>query len=221
MFEKTLGSVTGKEFLNFSRQIHRLVKILSDRVRSTRATVRLLVYGKRRSRYVRRVNLDGKYTQRIAWLLISCAAPWLAFEIPRGRLTTSDELFTAERSREMILLGPWQVHLNFEPSYSKPPLQYWLTTWTLSLADARYFFSREIAVRIWPLVFGILSAIALIKLARSIDNSTNSNRLVLLSFVLWKSANSDCGVDGCGVRGESTSAAIARHLCGAGFCDCA
>lgn len=122
------------------------------------------------------------YAKLIAPLLILGVAVWLALEIPRGILTNSDELFTAERSREMLLLGPWQVHLNFQPSYSKPPLQYWLTALTLSIAKAHSFLSREVAVRIWPLIFGILTAIALVWLARLIeDSSARRNVLAILS----------------------------------------
>src|SRR5438067_379547 len=69
------------------------------------------------------------------------------WEISRGNLTNTDELLTAERSREMLLLGRSSVHLNFKPSFAKPPLQYWLTTLTLGKID-----HREVAVRIWPLI---------------------------------------------------------------------
>jgi len=44
-----------------------------------------------------------------------------------GILTNTDELLTAERSREMLLTTPWVVHFNFQRSFAKPPLQYWLT----------------------------------------------------------------------------------------------
>src|ERR1700719_1534115 len=122
------------------------------------------------------------YVKLIAPLLILCVAGWLALEIPRGLLTNTDELFTAERSREMLLLGPWQVHLNFQPSYSKPPLQYWLTVQTLSIAKAHNFLSREVAVRCWPLIFGLLTAVALVWLARLIKGPTaRRNVLVVLS----------------------------------------
>jgi 4-amino-4-deoxy-L-arabinose transferase-like glycosyltransferase len=87
-------------------------------------------------------------------------------EISRGNLTNTDELLTAERSREMLLLGRSSVHLNFEPSFAKPPLQYWLTTLTLGKID-----HREVAVRIWPLIFGGLTACALGWLAFLLDPS--------------------------------------------------
>lgn len=88
-------------------------------------------------------------------LLIVCVIGWLAFQIPKGILTNTDELLTAERSREMLLGGRGTVRFNFEPSFAKPPLQYWLTTCSLS-----HFDDRELAVRIWPLIFGSLTAIA-------------------------------------------------------------
>jgi 4-amino-4-deoxy-L-arabinose transferase-like glycosyltransferase len=86
---------------------------------------------------------------------------WLAFEIPRGILSSSgDELLTAERSREMLLLGRAEIHFNFAPSFQKPPLQYWLTSLTLPR-----FNNRTLAVRIWPWFYGVLTAISIAWLA--------------------------------------------------------
>jgi 4-amino-4-deoxy-L-arabinose transferase-like glycosyltransferase len=91
----------------------------------------------------------------ISALLISGVTIWLACRIPQGILTYPDELLTAERSREMLLLGRGTVHLNFQPSFAKPPLQYWLTTLSLPLIR-----NSSTAVRIWPLVYGIFTAVA-------------------------------------------------------------
>ncbi len=88
-----------------------------------------------------------------AALIIFCFISWLAIEIPKGILTDTDELLTAERSREMLLTTPWVVHFNFQKSFAKPPLQYWLT---LTLPR---FENRTLAVRIWPLIYAVLSAI--------------------------------------------------------------
>ncbi len=89
-----------------------------------------------------------------AALLIIAASVWLGFKIPRGILTYQDELFTAERAREMLMLGRDSVHYNFEHSFAKPPLQYWLTTLTLPR-----FNNSATAVRIWPLIYGLLTAV--------------------------------------------------------------
>src|ERR1700730_9034954 len=85
-----------------------------------------------------------------------CVLGWLAFEIPKGTLTHTDELLTAERSREMLSMGPWVVHYNFQRSFEKPPLQYWLTTLTLPRLQ-----NRTLAVRVWPLLYGCLTMVAL------------------------------------------------------------
>jgi 4-amino-4-deoxy-L-arabinose transferase-like glycosyltransferase len=95
-----------------------------------------------------------------AALGIALVATWLAFLIQKGNLTNLDESLTGERSREMLLLGYAPVHLNFQPSFEKPPLQYWLTTLTLPRMH-----SREAALRIWPLLYGMLSAVAIACLA--------------------------------------------------------
>ena len=91
----------------------------------------------------------------VTGLLIVCVFSWLFFLVQKGFLISKDEFTTAERSREMLLLGRGAVRDNFEVSVVKPPLQYWLTTLTLPR-----FEKPEAAVRIWPLLFGTLTAIA-------------------------------------------------------------
>jgi len=89
-------------------------------------------------------------------LVCILALSWLSFEIPKGTLVATDELKTAERSREMLSNGPWLVFFNFEPSFEKPPLQYWLTSLTLPR-----FENPSLAVRIWPLIYAALTAAVL------------------------------------------------------------
>jgi hypothetical protein len=102
----------------------------------------------------------------LATLIVLGFVVWLGIQVPKGILTNTDELLTAERSREMLLTTPWVVHFNFEKSFAKPPLQYWLTTLTLPR-----FENRTLAVRIWPLVYGALTAITLALLAGDFDRS--------------------------------------------------
>src|SRR6266446_900752 len=92
----------------------------------------------------------------VAVFIVFAFTGWLALEIPKGILAQTDELLTAERTREMLLTNPWVVHYNFERSFEKPPLQYWLGTLTLPR-----FENRAVAVRIWPLVYASLTAIVL------------------------------------------------------------
>src|SRR5438876_9414124 len=92
----------------------------------------------------------------VAGLIVFAFAGWLALEIPKGILAQTDELLTAERTREMLMTEPWVVHYNFHRSFEKPPLQYWLTSLTLPR-----FENRAVAVRIWPLVYGVLTAAVL------------------------------------------------------------
>ena len=108
-------------------------------------------------------SVDPRSSKSIALtaLIIVGVFGWLAMEIPRGILSSSgDELLTAERSREMLLLGREEVHYNFNPSFQKPPLQYWLTSFTLPR-----FNNRTLAVRIWPWFYGVLTAISIAWLA--------------------------------------------------------
>jgi 4-amino-4-deoxy-L-arabinose transferase-like glycosyltransferase len=52
--------------------------------------------------------------------------------------------------------GPWLVHFNFQPSFEKPPLQYWLTSLTLLRLE-----NPSLAVRFWPLIYAAFTAIVL------------------------------------------------------------
>jgi 4-amino-4-deoxy-L-arabinose transferase-like glycosyltransferase len=96
--------------------------------------------------------------------LIVCVSSWLFFLVQAGLFTNKDEFTTAERSREMLLLGRGAVHDNFAVSVVKPPLQYWLTTLTLPR-----FEKPEIAIRIWSLLFAALAAVATAWLAYLIE----------------------------------------------------
>src|SRR5207237_9670691 len=92
---------------------------------------------------------------------MASGSSWLAFEIPKGTVSSSgDEMLTAERSREMLLLGRSEVHFNLKPSFEKPPLQYWLTSLTLPR-----FENPSFAVRIWPWFYGVLTVIVVAWLA--------------------------------------------------------
>ena len=99
-----------------------------------------------------------------AGLTVILVFGWLGTQSAIGFLNPSDEFFTAERSREMLRQGPWAVRNNFEVIGLKPPLQYWLTTLTLPR-----FQNRELAVRIWPLIYGALTAALLGWLAFVVD----------------------------------------------------
>lgn len=90
------------------------------------------------------------------WIIFGFAL-WLALEAPHGTMWGTDELLTAERSREMLITGERGViHFNFHRSFEKPPLQYWLTSFTLPR-----FQNPAVAVRIWPLLYAVLTAGAL------------------------------------------------------------
>ena len=103
------------------------------------------------------LNQERRPAVVAALVIIVAFAAWLALEAPRGTMWGTDELLTAERSREMLITGERAVvHYNFHRSFEKPPLQYWLTSFTLPL-----FQNRAVAVRIWPLLYGVLTAGAL------------------------------------------------------------
>jgi 4-amino-4-deoxy-L-arabinose transferase-like glycosyltransferase len=112
------------------------------------------------------VHLAARRSAAIATaaLVLAIVLIWLGLEIPKGTLVATDELLTAERTREMLSIGPWLVHFNFQPSFEKPPLQYWMTSLTLPR-----FENPSLAVRIWPLIYAALTAIALGWLVSAIE----------------------------------------------------
>ncbi|PYL15603.1 MAG: hypothetical protein DMF46_05550, partial [Verrucomicrobia bacterium] len=65
------------------------------------------------------IRTQRKRAIAAAVAVILCVLGWLGFEIPRGILTNTDELFTAERTREMLDAEPWVVHYNFQRSFEK------------------------------------------------------------------------------------------------------
>ena len=102
------------------------------------------------------VHSEKRRAAIVVGLIALLFTGWLAFQIPRGTLAQTDELLTAERTREMLMTEPWVVHYNFHRSFEKPPLQYWLSCLTLPR-----FENRSAAVRIWPVIYGTLTVIVL------------------------------------------------------------
>ena len=101
-------------------------------------------------------NMEQRRAFSVAAVILFLFVIWLGLQAPIGIMSGTDELLTAERTREMLLTGPWVVQYNFQHAFEKPPLQYWLTGLTMPR-----FQNRAIGVRIWPLVYGLLTAITL------------------------------------------------------------
>jgi 4-amino-4-deoxy-L-arabinose transferase-like glycosyltransferase len=126
-------------------------------------------------------NVQRRRAFSVAALIIILFAFWLAVQAPIGVMSSTDELLTGERAREMLMTEPWVVHFNFERSFEKPPLQYWLTSLTLPR-----FQNRALAVRIWPLVYGVLTLMAVGWFVRLLK--PNEPWLVPLSLAILISA---------------------------------
>ncbi|HJX98975.1 MAG TPA: hypothetical protein VJ281_08865 [Chthoniobacterales bacterium] len=106
-------------------------------------------------------DVQRRRASRLAAFLIFLFVAWIGLQAPFGIMSGTDELLTAERTREMLMTGRWEVHYNFQPSFEKPPLQYWLTSLTLPR-----FQNRALAVRVWPLLYSALTLIAVAWLVR-------------------------------------------------------
>ena len=58
-------------------------------------------------------------------------------KISSGTLYHHDEIFTANRAREILVRGdPWTITRNFAPDFRKPPVPYWLCALALRLLPA-------------------------------------------------------------------------------------
>jgi 4-amino-4-deoxy-L-arabinose transferase-like glycosyltransferase len=143
--------------------------------------------------------------------IIASVFGWLAFEIPKGTLSNNgDEMATAERSREMLLFGRSEVHFNLQPSFEKPPLQYWLTSFSLPILQ-----NRTLAVRIWPWFYGVLTAIAVMWLAAAMEPGRTwiipLSVAILTSFALF-SAEASRGMLDTGLALFTTAAILFAQL---------
>ena len=147
----------------------------------------------------------------VAIVIIAAVFSWLAFEIPQGILSSGgDEMATAERSREMLLLGRSEVHFNLKPSFEKPPLQYWLTSFSLPRLQ-----NKTLAVRIWPWLYGVLTAITLVWLAALVEPGRASiiplSVAIATSFPLF-SAEASRGMLDAGLTLFSTATILFAQL---------
>jgi 4-amino-4-deoxy-L-arabinose transferase-like glycosyltransferase len=106
-------------------------------------------------------NVERRRVFRLAALIVLLFVAWIGLQAPFGIMSGTDELLTAERTREMLMTESWVVHYNFQRSFEKPPLQYWLTSLTLSR-----FQNRALAVRVWPLLYSALTLVAVAWMVR-------------------------------------------------------
>ena len=97
-------------------------------------------------------NAERRRASRLAALIVFLFVAWIGLQAPFGIMSGTDELLTAERTREMLMTEPWVVHYNFQRSFEKPLLQYWLTSLTLA-----HFQNRAVAVRVWSLLYSALT----------------------------------------------------------------
>ncbi len=96
-------------------------------------------------------------------LVVTLGAVLFVGDLGGGVIQHCDAYLTVLRSRSFLDTGDWlTVHYNFRPSFIKRPLQYWLTP---PLFGAGW--DLELALRFWPLVFGIGSLLLTGAIARA------------------------------------------------------
>ena len=83
------------------------------------------------------------------------------------RLFDWDEINFAESAREMLLTGDWfNVRINFEPFWEKPPLFIWAQALSMSV-----FGVNEFAARFPNAVIGIVTLLVLFNIGRKRENT--------------------------------------------------
>ena len=91
-----------------------------------------------------------------AVLLLAIIGLWLA-NIGHRVLQHPDEGRYAEIAREMAVTGDWVTpRLDGLKYFEKPPLQYWITA-----ATFRVFGAHEWTARLWPVIAGMVAALAI------------------------------------------------------------
>lgn len=102
--------------------------------------------------------------------------------LPTGSISRFDEYLTFDRSFNIIRHQDWfTIYLMDEPSFSKPPLHYWLTALAIEHSS-----DLEFALRIWPFVEGLMLLFCVGLLAYVIKPSTP---FVLLLAVVMASGS--------------------------------
>ncbi len=90
-------------------------------------------------------------TTLLAVLIIAIMGEYYYPMLPKGELQQFDEYYTLERSHAFLVKNDWlSVYSNYSPNFKKPPLQYWLTAYTLAKSN-----DLEYALRLWPFIFGL------------------------------------------------------------------
>lgn len=111
-------------------------------------------------------NLQASYSWPIAatLALIAVFAWYYLLLIPHGGISIYDEFYSLERSASFARQGDWwTVYSLNEPTFKKPPLQYWMVAWLFEL-DA----DLEVALRLPSMLFAILTLAATALLAAAI-----------------------------------------------------
>lgn len=112
--------------------------------------------------------VSASRSHRILWVALGSAVIMAAVfvailwpKIAHGTLWHHDELLTGNRAREIVVRhDPSTITLNFEPDFTKPPLQYWISSLAMKLTR-----NRELAVRLPSLLYGALCLPATVLLA--------------------------------------------------------
>ncbi|MEI4470146.1 glycosyltransferase family 39 protein [Frigidibacter sp. MR17.24] len=87
----------------------------------------------------------------IALLLVAIFAVRVLPHLGAGTFNSRDEYLTLDRTVSLLRTGDWTtIHTNHEPSFRKPPLQYWLGAALLSTG-----MDRELALRLVALAGGL------------------------------------------------------------------
>ena len=87
--------------------------------------------------------------------------------IGNAHLFDWDEINFAELSREMVILGDyWNVHINYQPFWEKPPLFFWFQAFAM-----RVFGMNEFAARLPNAICGIITLVLIYDIGKKVFNN--------------------------------------------------
>jgi 4-amino-4-deoxy-L-arabinose transferase-like glycosyltransferase len=96
------------------------------------------------------------YPLLAAAFILAILAVYYGFFLTTGTISHGDEYLTLDRSHSFVIRDdPWVVFSENQPTFKKPPLQYWVTAWLMERTSV-----LEVALRLPSYVIALLTLVA-------------------------------------------------------------
>ncbi len=105
-----------------------------------------------------------------ACIIVFALALYYGSFLSFGTISHGDEYLTLDRANSFLIRDdPWAVFAENQPTFKKPPLQYWITAWLMERTS-----DLEVALRLPSYVFALLTLVAVGWLARLIHDGSST-----------------------------------------------